>query len=85
MGDASGVGVPAVLPHKNDGKLYQVGYASRKLNLTEIRYRIIEKECLAVAWGVTARLVLQINELGKKQTTTLVFKNKKINLKQELN
>ena len=50
--DASGVGVAAVLLQENDGKLYPLGYASRKLNLTEARYPIIEKECLAVVWGI---------------------------------
>ena len=50
--DASGVGVAAVLLQENDGKLYPVGYASKKLNLTEARYLIIEKECLAVVWGI---------------------------------
>ena len=50
--DASGVGVAAVLLQENDGKLYLVGYASRKLNLTEARYPIIEKECLVVVWGI---------------------------------
>ena len=50
--DAFGVGVAAVLLQENDGKLYQVGYASKKLNLTEARYPIVEKECLAVVWGI---------------------------------
>ena len=52
--DASGVGVAAVLHvlQENDGKLYLVGYASKKLNLTEARYPIIEKEYLAVVWGI---------------------------------
>ena len=50
--DASGVGVTAVLLQENDGKLYPVGYASKKLNLTEARYPIIEKECLTVVWGI---------------------------------
>ena len=50
--DLSGVGVAAVLLQENDGKLYPVGYASKKLNLTEARYPIIEKECLAVVWGI---------------------------------
>ena len=48
--DASGVGVAAVLLQENDRKLYPVGYASKKLNLTEARYPIIEKEWLAVVW-----------------------------------
>ena len=47
-----GVGVAAVLLQENDGKQYPVGYASKKLNLTEARYPIIEKECLAVVWGI---------------------------------
>ena len=50
--DASGVGVAAVLLQENEGKFYPVGYASKKLNLTEARYPIIEKECLAVVWGI---------------------------------
>ena len=50
--DASGVGVAAVLLQENDWKLYPVGYSSKKLNLTEARYPIIEKECLAVVWGI---------------------------------
>ena len=50
--DASGVGVAAVLLQESNGKLYPVGYASKKLNLTEARYPIIEKECLAVVWGI---------------------------------
>ena len=50
--DASGVGVAAVLLQENDRKLDPVGYASKKLNLTEARYPIIEKECLAVVWGI---------------------------------
>ena len=40
--DASGVGVAAVLLQENDGKLYPVGYASKKLNLTEAE----------VVWGI---------------------------------
>ena len=44
-------GLAAVLLQENDGKLYPVGYASKKLNLTEVRYLIIKKECLAVVWG----------------------------------
>ena len=50
--DTSRVGVAAVLLQENDGKLYPVGYASKKLNLTEARYPIIEKECLAVVWCI---------------------------------
>ena len=37
---ASGVGVAAVLLQENDGNLYPMGYASKKLNLTEAIYPI---------------------------------------------
>ena len=47
--DASGVGV---LLQENEGKLYLVGYASKKLSLAEAKYPIIKKECLAVMWGI---------------------------------
>ena len=50
--DASGIGVAAVLLQENEGKLYPVGYASKKLSLAEAKYPIIEKECLAVVWGI---------------------------------
>ena len=50
--DASGVGVAAVLLQENKGKLYPVGYTSKKLNLAEAKYLIIEKECLAVVFGI---------------------------------
>ena len=50
--DASRVGVTAVLLQENDGKFYPVGYASKKLYLTKARYPNIEKECLAIVWGI---------------------------------
>ena len=49
---ASGVGVAAVLLQENEGKLHHAGYASKKLSLAEAKYPIIEKECLAVVWGI---------------------------------
>ena len=50
--DASGVGVAAVLLQEKEGKLYPVGYASKKLSLAEAMYPIIEKKYLAVVWGI---------------------------------
>ena len=50
--DASGIRVAAVLLKENEGKLYPVGYASKKLRLAEVKYPIIEKECLAVVWDI---------------------------------
>ena len=52
--DASGIGVATILLQENEEKLYPVGNASKKLSLAEAtcKYPIIEKECLAVAWGI---------------------------------
>ena len=50
--DASGIGVAAVLLQENEGKLYPVGYTSKKLSLAEAKYPIMEKERLPVVWGI---------------------------------
>ena len=50
--DSSGIGVTDVLLQENEGTLHPVGYASKKLSLAEAKYPIIEKECLAVMWGI---------------------------------
>ena len=39
--------------------------------------------CVCLCVCVTARYLLQISELGNKQTTTLVFENKEFNLKTQ--
>ena len=50
--DASEVRVAAVLLQDNEVKLCPVGYSSKKLSLAEDKYPILEKECLAVVWGI---------------------------------
>ena len=84
--DASGVGVAAVLLQENDGKLYPVGYASKKLNLTEARYPIIEKECLAVVWGIKRfklylagrRFTLQTDHKPLKYLKDALYQNDRV-------
>ena len=50
--DASNTGIGAVLMQKHDEKLFPVCYASKKSSSAERNYSTIEKECLAVAWGI---------------------------------
>ena len=50
--DASGVGIAAVLCQYHDGIAKPVCYASRKLLHREMRYSTIERDCLALVWGI---------------------------------
>jgi len=51
--DASDVALGAVLSQEqNEGKDYIVSYSSKKLNETEQRYHINEKEGMAVFWAI---------------------------------
>ena len=50
--DASNYGVGAVLMQVHDGKPYPVSYGNKKLTAAERNYSTIEKECLAIVWGV---------------------------------
>ena len=50
--DASMVGVGAVLLQEEEGRLFPVCYASRKLLDREKNYSAMERECLGIVWGV---------------------------------
>ena len=50
--DASGTGLGAVLLQEYDGVKRPVAYASRKLLQRERNYSVIEREALALIWGV---------------------------------
>ena len=81
--DATGVGVAAVLWQENKGKLYPIGYASKKLSLAEFKYPIMEKECLSVVWGIRCfklylagkRFTLQTNHKPLKYLKDAAYQN----------
>jgi hypothetical protein len=50
--DAASEGIGAILLQEEEGCRYPVAFASRKLLPRECNYATIEKECLAVVWGV---------------------------------
>ena len=51
--DASATGVGAILLQESDGKIHPTAFASRKLLDRETRYSTIERECLAIVWGIS--------------------------------
>lgn len=50
--DASNSGLGAILLQEYEGRMWPVAYAKRKLLQREKNYSVIEKECLALVWGV---------------------------------
>ena len=50
--DASGTGIGAVLMQYHDGTPFPVAYGSRKLLDREKNYSTIERECLAIVFGI---------------------------------
>ena len=44
--------IGVILMQRHDEKLFSVCYASNKLSSAERKYSTIEKECLAIIWGI---------------------------------
>ena len=50
--DASDIGIGAVLLQQDGDQFFPIAYASRKLLPRETAYAVIERECLALVWGI---------------------------------
>ena len=51
--DASNCGLGAALMQEHEGRFFSIAYGSEKLTSAKRKYSIIEKECLAIVWGVS--------------------------------
>ena len=51
--DASNCGLGAALTQEHEGRFFSIAYGSTKLTSAKRKYPIIEKECLAIVWGVS--------------------------------
>jgi len=68
------------------GKLFPICYASKKLSDAELNYSTIEKECLAVTWGIKrfhmhlygVRFVLQTDHEPLKYMNSAKFTNNRL-------
>ena len=84
--DASNRGIGAVLMQEHEGKLHPVAYASKKLTNAETKYSTLERECLAIIWGVGKfrlflggkKFVLQTDHKPLTFLSTARYKNDRI-------
>ena len=84
--DSSNSGIGAVLMQEHEGKLHPVAYASKKLTNAETKYSTLEKECLAIIWGVGKfrlflagkKFVLQTDHKPLTFLSTARYKNDRI-------
>ena len=71
---------------EHEGKLHPVAYASKKLTNAETKYSTLEKECLAIIWGVGKfrlflagkKFVLQTDHKPLTFLSTARYKNDRI-------
>ena len=84
--DVLDYGIGAVLIQEHEGKLFLICYASKKLSDAEGNYSTIEKECLAVVWGIKrfhvylygVRFVLQTDHEPLKYMNIAKFTNNRL-------
>ena len=51
--NASNCGLGAALMREHEERFFPIAYGSKKLTSAERKYSTIEKECLAIVWGVS--------------------------------
>lgn len=66
--DASDKALGAVLMQERHQKLHPVCFASKRLNQAERNYSTIEKECLALVWGIRRFHIYLYGKAFKVQT-----------------
>ncbi|KAK7114298.1 hypothetical protein V1264_000380 [Littorina saxatilis] len=84
--DASDEGIGAMLMQEHGGKPFPVSYASKKLSGAEKNYSTMEKECLAIVWGIKkfelylqgVKFVLQTDHKPLTYLTSAKFVNNRI-------
>ena len=84
--DASYYGLGAVILQEYDGILKPVCYAGKKLNASEIKYSVIEKECYGIVWGINRfkeflygkEFVLQTDHLPLRYLGNMKNKNDRL-------
>ena len=84
--DASDTGLGAMLLQEHNGKLFPIAFASMKLNPAQKRYSVVERECLAIVWGLEKfnlylygrDFVVQCDHRALKFLSTAKVSNKRI-------
>ena len=84
--DAPEIGLGAMLLQEFEGVLHPIAYASKKLNHAQRAYATLERECLAIVWGVQKfnryhfgrENMLQTDHQALKYLNTATYENNRV-------